>query len=334
MFDPARWRVSAIIPAYNRAQFLRETVSCLLAQRSPPHEVIVVDDGSTDATPDVAAEFGHAIKYVRTENCGAPAARNTGAALASGDWLWFCDSDDLCRPEYLDRCRRVAASAPYPEFLFGDFRLVTDGVWAPVAKFATAPAGFWESIERRPVDGGEIVAQPLYGSILRFQPIFPSTIVMTKAFFEGVGRFDESFGRTGSEDLEFILRCAGQAPLGIVDEPLVGIRRHEGNFSGDQLRTLLGEIEILRHAKTAHTAACCLGDQIEDEVARRTREALALAFSADDRRCVAMLAATLLPTQIDALSRAKVAISAMPVAVRMAIVTLARLANAVRVAPP
>ena len=152
MFDPAHWRVSAIIPSYNRADFLYETISTLLAQSEPPHEIIVVDDGSTDGTAAVVAKFGAAVRYRRIENSGAPVARNVGAAMATGDWLWFCDSDDLWRPEFLSHIRAVAELAPFPQFLFGNFQLVRDGAWETVTKFATAPNGFWEAIASRKVE--------------------------------------------------------------------------------------------------------------------------------------------------------------------------------------
>ena len=103
-------RVSAIVPAYNRAGLLEETLRSLMAQRMPPHEVIVVDDGSDENIAGVAARFCGKVRYVRTANGGAPAARNLGASLATGDWLWFCDSDDLWHPTYLGRALRLAAS--------------------------------------------------------------------------------------------------------------------------------------------------------------------------------------------------------------------------------
>ena len=326
MFDPAHWRVSAIIPAYNRADFLPETISTLLAQTSPPHEIIVVDDGSTDGTEAAVAGFGDAVRYRRIENSGAPVARNVGAAMATGDWLWFCDSDDLWRPEFLERMRGLAATAPYPKFLFGNFQLVRDGIWESVTKFATAPKGFWGAIASQTVEGGAIFTEPLYPHILKFQPIFPSTIVMTKALFDAVGGFDAKFARTASEDFEFTLRCVAQAPVGMSEASLTGVRRHGGNFSGNQLKNLLGEVKILRHAQAHHGAAPRYAAEIDADIRRRNLEALELAFTKGDYTLVRDLAREI-GGGLGLKPRLKASLAALPEFLRAPFVALAHRAN-------
>lgn len=332
MAEPAPWRVSAIIPAYNRADLLPETIGCLLAQTCPAFEIIVVDDGSQDDTAAVVRRFGERVRYLRITNSGAPVARNAGVAVARGDWLWFCDSDDLWRPTYLERCRRLAMSPPHPRCIFGDFHLVRDGAWAGGGKFATAPEGFWEATGARHTEHGAIFPRPLFGDILRFQPIFHSTLVVERRLFDELGGYDARFARTGSEDLEFTLRCAGHAPLAAVLEPLVGIRRHGGNFSANHLRALIGEIRILQHARRHHPAAAAHLEVIDAEIVRRTLDALGQAFAADNHRQVLALAAELSPSSLDARSRAKVRLSSLPAALRTPIIAAARLKNLGRAA--
>ena len=87
--------VSVVIPVYNGEKFLGEAIASLLRQTVRPHEIIIVDDGSTDRTPQVAAEFGQRIRYYRQERQGPPAARNTGLAKATGKWISMLDSDDV-----------------------------------------------------------------------------------------------------------------------------------------------------------------------------------------------------------------------------------------------
>jgi hypothetical protein len=94
----------------------------------------------------------------------------------------------------------------------------------------------------------------LYQRLLSYQPIFPSTLILSQAFFRRVGRWVEALGRTLSEDLEFILRCVNQPPIGVVSAPLVGIWKHPG-FSAQPLRTLQGEITILHYVLEHHPAA-------------------------------------------------------------------------------
>ncbi len=324
MFDPARWRISAIIPSYNRADFLGETIATLLAQTEPPYEIIVVDDGSIDETAAVVATFGTAVRYRRIENSGAPVARNVGAAMATGDWLWFCDSDDLWRPEFLASIHAVAATAPYPQFLFGNFQLVRNGVWETGTKFATAPSGFWEGIASQKVAGGTVFTEPLYPHILKFQPIFPSTIVMRKSLFDSVGRFDAKFARTASEDFEFTLRCVAQAPIGMIETSLVGVRRHDGNFSANQLKNLLGEVKILRHAKAHHDAAPRYAAEIDADIRLRNLEALELAFTNGDYDLVRSLAREIGESGLDFKPRLKAFLASLPRPIRTPLVALAQ----------
>ena len=101
-----------IIPTYNSAPWLEATISSALAQTQRAARVIVMDDGSKDATPEIAAKFGDAIHYVRLENGGVSRARNEGAQLA-GDarWLLFLDSDDLLLPHALETLISAAEKA-------------------------------------------------------------------------------------------------------------------------------------------------------------------------------------------------------------------------------
>lgn len=327
MFDTARWCVSAIIPAYNRADFLPETIATLLAQSSAPHEIIVVDDGSTDGTEAAVAQFGDAVRYRRIENSGAPVARNVGAAMATGDWLWFCDSDDLWRPEFLARMQALAATAPYPKFLFGNFQLVRNGAWETATKFDTAPKGFWEAIASRKSEVGTIFTEPLYPHILKFQPIFPSTIVMTKALFDAVGGFDAKFARTASEDFEFTLRCVAEAPVGMIETSLTGVRRHGGNFSGNQLKNLLGEVKILRHAQAHHAAASRYVALIDADIRLRNLQALDLAFANGDYGLVRSLACEIGKDRLGFKPRLKACLAALPEFLRAPFIALALKAN-------
>lgn len=99
--------VSVIIPTYNRASTLRRTVDSALAQTYQPLEVIVVDDGSSDGTGEVLRSYGDRIQAIYQPNGGPSAARNTGARSAKGQWLAFLDSDDVWKPEKIERQVRM-----------------------------------------------------------------------------------------------------------------------------------------------------------------------------------------------------------------------------------
>ncbi len=105
-------KVSVIVAAYNAEKYLRETLDSLFCQSMKDYEVIVVDDGSADGTGEILAEYGRnypALRVIRQENKGPSAARNTGLAAASGEYVYFFDADDILEPDALDAlCGRAA----------------------------------------------------------------------------------------------------------------------------------------------------------------------------------------------------------------------------------
>lgn len=104
--------VSVIIPTFNRASIVGEAIESVLSQSRPPKEVIVVDDGSTDDTLRQLEAFGDRIIVVSQANAGAAAARNAGAARATGDWIAFNDSDDRWSPDRMALLEADLAVAP------------------------------------------------------------------------------------------------------------------------------------------------------------------------------------------------------------------------------
>src|SRR4051794_33800451 len=101
--------ISVLIPAYNAATHLARAVESALAQTLAPLEILVVDDGSRDRTPEIAAAFGDPVRLIRKENGGPASARNRGAAEARGAWLALLDADDWWFPEKLSRQMQHAA---------------------------------------------------------------------------------------------------------------------------------------------------------------------------------------------------------------------------------
>ena len=242
--------VSVLVPTYNTAHLLPETLDSILSQTYAASEIIVVDDGSTDATQEALVRFGDRIVYHRVENGGVCRARNIAAKLASSPFLAFCDSDDLWLPHKLAQQMSLHESNPQLDYSFTNFRLVVDGTWAESTKLDDAPEGLFPNFARQAppfVYGGS-----LYDQILVFQPIWPSTIVLRRSLFNQLGGFREEFGRNPSEDFEFALRCVAQGPIGIVREPVVGVRRHDANFSRDMEANARGQIAIMEYALGHH----------------------------------------------------------------------------------
>jgi hypothetical protein len=151
-------------------------------------------------------------------------------------------------PDYLAIHAQLAAAAPDVRYWFGNFQLVEGERWQKQTKFDEAPARFFDCSGYSPVPGTFVSTESMQARLLRFQPVFVSTLVMTREYFERTGRWDEALGRLASEDLEFSLRCADRPPVGIVEAPLVGVRVHGGSFSGDLRRCVEGEIAVLEYA--------------------------------------------------------------------------------------
>ena len=84
-------RISFLVPTFNRAAFLGEALGAICTQLGDDDELLVIDDGSTDATRDVVAAAGNRVRYLRQENAGKSAALNRGLAETSGEFVWICD---------------------------------------------------------------------------------------------------------------------------------------------------------------------------------------------------------------------------------------------------
>ncbi|HEX7957102.1 MAG TPA: glycosyltransferase family 2 protein, partial [Pyrinomonadaceae bacterium] len=108
--------VSVILPVYNGENFLRASVESVLGQTLKDYELIVVDDGSQDSTPSIAAEYGERLRYVRQENTGVAGAFNHGLRLARGRYISWLSHDDVFLPAKLERqvaaVRREAGDSP------------------------------------------------------------------------------------------------------------------------------------------------------------------------------------------------------------------------------
>lgn len=194
--------VSVIIPTYNRAAWVAEAVASVLAQTWQDFELLVVDDGSTDATLEALAPWRERLIYLRTrENRGVAAARNLGAKAAQGRWLAFLDSDDLWRPRKLER--QVAYLEAHPELRICQ----TDELWVRHGRRVNPPVSHRKQ-------GGRIFL-PSLGRCL----VSPSAVMLCRRLFWEAGGFDESL--PACEDYDLWLRLAWRHDIGLVPEPLV-----------------------------------------------------------------------------------------------------------------
>lgn len=182
--------LSIITPAYNAAETLEATVQSALGIKSPSVEVIVIDDGSTDETPDICSSFGDKIRYRRVENGGVSRARNIGAKMASGEWLLFLDSDDLLFQDaagaLLETAQRHSASVAYGQVIE-----------------RSAPGGK-DRINGFDYIAGDPPHRALNG-LYRGVIITPGSAIVRKALHERIGGFVT--GYEPMEDRDYWLKC-------------------------------------------------------------------------------------------------------------------------------
>ena len=113
--------VSVVVPTYNRAALLGECLDSLLNQDRRPEEILVVDDGSSDGTPDVVRSKDGPVRYLRQENAGKAAALNRALAAVSGEAVWIVDDDDLAPPDALVRLTAAIETGPGTDLVYGGF---------------------------------------------------------------------------------------------------------------------------------------------------------------------------------------------------------------------
>jgi GT2 family glycosyltransferase len=194
-------KVSVIIPTYNRYKFLSEAIESVLNQQYQDYELIVVDDGSTDDTAQIAQKYNSKISYIYQENRGVSAARNRGLACSSGEYLCFLDSDDVWQPGKLKT--QVEFMERHLEYQIS----YTDEVWIR--------NGVRVNQRRKHRKyGGWILPYCLPLCI-----ISPSSVMIKRGLFDVVGKFDESL--PACEDYDLWLRIARDYPIGFIEQPLI-----------------------------------------------------------------------------------------------------------------
>src|SRR5215510_5872921 len=156
-------RVSVVIPAYNRADLIGETIRSVLNQTFDDFEIIIVDDGSTDSTKEVVSRFDGPIKYFYQENRGRSCARNRGFEVSGGDYVCFLDSGDVLEPRMLERQVSLLDSNSHLGFVYSDYQFINQ-----TSEILPRP----EVFRGRPLRRGEIFRYLIY-----FDFIPPSTVL-------------------------------------------------------------------------------------------------------------------------------------------------------------
>lgn len=211
-----RTTVAVIIPTYNRAHLVGQTVDSMLNQSRPPDEVIVVDDGSTDATSQVIATFGDRVRYIKKENAGKAAALNRGMAEVRSEYVWLMDDDDWALPNALEAHLDFLATRTDIDFSYGThYRFCGNG----------PPSMEWIS-SQAPSCVSVVEPEDLFVRAMLWFPFSLQSMLVPCRCYEQVGSFDESL--TFTEDYEMILRLARRFRGANSNVPTFCMRVHAG----------------------------------------------------------------------------------------------------------
>lgn len=222
--------VSVIIPCYNRELTLSKTLDSALSQTVSDLEIIVVDDGSTDSSPqilqDYAARFPGKIRVFITANGGPYPARNLAIREARGRYISFLDSDDYWDEHIVAKELEVLRAN-------AALGLVHAGV--------TQVTGDGEVYRRRTI--GRHYVGDCFRKLLIRNGIGTSSVMVPRHVFEKVGDFDEQYAARG--DWEMWTRIASEFPVGYVNEPLLFYRVHDGMMSSNAKRMRHFQLAII-----------------------------------------------------------------------------------------
>jgi len=197
--------VSCIVPVFNGERYLGEALESILKQTYRSREVIVVDDGSTDATATVVDKFGEQVCYFKQPNQGAAAARNLGFAAAKGEFVAFLDADDLWHPEKLARQMARFEARPALDYCFAHVQ------------------NFWESVEEQQKFADHRIAKPLPG-------YSTCTLLTRRSLFATVGQFNTTISH--ADDTDWFLRASEiGAVMEMLSDVLLYRRLHHANIS-------------------------------------------------------------------------------------------------------
>jgi glycosyltransferase involved in cell wall biosynthesis len=217
--------VSVIIPTYDCARWLAESLESVLAQTDPDYELIVVDDGSTDDTPDVLARYAGRLTVVRGDHGGLGAARNLGLARATGEWIAFHDADDVAMRDRLAWSREFLREHPEFDAVFGNGRCMpVDDPASPQVvggRFLAA------------THGRRLTVTDLFDGF----PLYFQGALVPRAAFAAAGPFDA--GYQVLTDLEYGYRLLPRLRAACVDHTMFHYRRHDSNITRDLLRMRL-----------------------------------------------------------------------------------------------
>lgn len=258
--------VSIVIPAYNSAKYIRETLDACLAQTHPNIEIIVIDDGSTDNTREIVATYD-TVRLIQQANQGPAIARNRGISEAQSDYIQFCDSDDVLHPNKIERCLALLLENPASAIAYSQMQAV-DERGIPIDNMPLVP------------DTAFFVADNLFCTILSANgsPIQTSTILARKSALMDVGMYRADPNYYCAEDWDLLLRLADKYDFVGIAEPLVKYRVREGALTTKPILMAEGRLKTIQYARHYRKRSQCFSDNAYDELEAGRHQVLAVKY--------------------------------------------------------
>lgn len=227
--------VSVVIPCYNQGRYLRYAVESALGQTHGEVEVVIVNDGSSDDTHEVATRYAGnpRVRYVRQENRGLCPARVSGVAASAGEYINFLDSDDILAPDKIEKQLRVIESDPRLAFVYCDIRYIDEAGAEVPEKNSGSIAGSRNQLS------GDIFTSLFAGGYFP-----PHTPLVRRSAYEAVGGFDPALGGCGDWDLWLRLAARGFHAY-YLDEKLALYRVHPAGMSRDTSGMQEDEVRVI-----------------------------------------------------------------------------------------
>jgi glycosyltransferase involved in cell wall biosynthesis len=238
--------ISVVIPAHNVEAYLDAALQSVRAQTLQPAEIVIVDDGSVDATRQIAERAG--VRVISQPQAGVSAARNVGIAAATSPWIALLDADDCWRPDKLERQWAAHLLAPESRILASDYALIFERGGSIESAHAGHPS---YSLNGKTQLAPAIVRLDR-GSLARTLPrghsLTPSTWLVERSLFLAEP-FDTNLPMTPlyqiGEDFEWLLRALRHSDVVVVEEPLTRyLQRSSGNLSAVEGRQRFGDVKL------------------------------------------------------------------------------------------
>jgi glycosyltransferase involved in cell wall biosynthesis len=230
-------KISVIIPAFNAEKYIVKAIESCLSQTCAPHEIIVIDDASTDRTAAIAESFPSPVRVLRQEkNQGVSVARNRGVQASTGDWIAFLDADDWFLPEKLELQRRCAVENEQTVLIYTGYRMIAVDGSERDARFIS-PRELWPMLRYR-------------------DPILLSSVMLRREAFDAVDGFEPSLCVT--EDWDLWLKLASRYSVELfaaIPEPLLVYRRVTGSLSSSSMRYFYQRHSIIEGSCLSGTSA-------------------------------------------------------------------------------